>query len=204
MLYLVWAIHVQSLLCRKMAGVNEQIVQKIATRLQQAGVKEFHIDQYGIDARWDSSVDHAQLDRILKALNTERLPSPLLLLLGIVKVLLIGASVAVAVLLVRPKFIFADSVANSNDREKVCYETVDPHKLISKHELAAMLTIPEREPKDSVTQILGAPHCFLKPLELRKDALAVREAYPLEFDRNRWLIILSEGEEYAGYAILKQ
>jgi hypothetical protein len=49
-------------------------------------------------------------------------------------------------------------------------------------------------------QVVEKPYCKLQNIQVRKDATAQREAYPLAFDPETWLVVLYEGEEYAGYS----
>lgn len=82
---------------------------------------------------------------------------------------------------------------------EVCQEIVQSKSTLSREQLAKLLTIPERDQKSKVQGILKAPYCKLPKLEVRAGVNAEREAYPLEFDPQTWLVILYEGDEYAGY-----
>jgi len=61
------------------------------------------------------------------------------------------------------------------------------------------LAVPERDRKSKVEEILKQPYCQLPTLEVRAGIAAERVAYPLAFDPQSWLVILYEGDEYAGY-----
>jgi hypothetical protein len=39
----------------------------------------------------------------------------------------------------------------------------------------------------------------LASLQIRAGATSLREAYPLEFDPQTWLVLLYEGDQYTGY-----
>ncbi|MGF1499953.1 MAG: hypothetical protein ACFB8W_24465 [Elainellaceae cyanobacterium] len=80
-----------------------------------------------------------------------------------------------------------------------CQGDVQPEIQLSETQLAQVLTIPERGTKQQVRDILSEPFCALPDLEIRSGVKAEREAYPLAFDPNTWLVVLYEGEEYAGY-----
>ena len=82
---------------------------------------------------------------------------------------------------------------------EVCQEIVQSKAALSREQLAKLLTVPERDSKSKVQGILKAPYCKLPKLEVRAGVNAEREAYPLEFDPQTWLVILYEGNEYAGY-----
>lgn len=81
----------------------------------------------------------------------------------------------------------------------VCQGEVNSEVVLSREQLVQLLAVPERGTKQRVREILQTPYCQLPSLEVRAGVAAEREAYPLEFDPQTWLVILYEGEEYAGY-----
>jgi hypothetical protein len=91
--------------------------------------------------------------------------------------------------------IFTRSKTNRDE----CQGEVNAEVAISEKELAQVLTIPERSPKAKVREVLPAPYCTLPSLQIRAGATAEREMYPLNFDEKTRLIILYEGDEYAGF-----
>lgn len=80
-----------------------------------------------------------------------------------------------------------------------CAGEIQPDATISRDQLAAFLTISERDSKATVQNILQAPYCQLSSLEVRAGVPAERAVYRLAFDPQTWLVVLYEGEEYAGY-----
>lgn len=80
-----------------------------------------------------------------------------------------------------------------------CQEVVQPQAVLSRKQLAQLLTISEGDKKQKIQEIAKAPYCKLPDLQVRAGATAQREAYPLEFDPQTWLVVLYEGEQYAGY-----
>lgn len=82
-----------------------------------------------------------------------------------------------------------------------CQKVVQAEAKLSRDQLAKLLTIPEGDRKQKVRGILKDPYCELSNLQIRAGATAHREAYPMEFDPQTWLVILYEGEQYAGYRI---
>jgi hypothetical protein len=88
---------------------------------------------------------------------------------------------------------------NSN---AMCEEVVQSQSVLSRHELASLLKIPERDSKETVREIVNEPYCRLPSVEIRANVTAEREAYPLEFDPQTWFVILYEGDEYAGYSFV--
>lgn len=102
-------------------------------------------------------------------------------------------------LLLGPDRVFSSAVHKSNEH---CQEVIQPQAVISRTQLAQILTVPERDPKQRIQSIIAEPYCILPSVQIRAGTLALREAYPLEFDPETWLIILYEGDEYAGYRFL--
>ncbi len=82
----------------------------------------------------------------------------------------------------------------------VCQEVVQPDARLSRDDLSKLITIPERDPKTEVREVVREPYCLLPNIEVRAGQQAEREAYPLAFDPQTWVVLLYEGEEYAGYA----
>lgn len=80
-----------------------------------------------------------------------------------------------------------------------CQGEINRDVALSRAQLAQLLTIPERDAKQRVLDIVGAPFCSLQGLQVRAGVVAERQVYPLAFDPNTRLVILYEGDEYAGY-----
>lgn len=90
------------------------------------------------------------------------------------------------------------SEATATPREN-CTRIVQAEATLSREQLAQLLTIPERDPKERVRAVVAEPYCELPSLEVRSGVEAHREAYPLAFDPTIHLVILYENDEYAGY-----
>jgi hypothetical protein len=80
-----------------------------------------------------------------------------------------------------------------------CQGDIQNEIVLSREQLAQVLTIPERDARERVQEILAEPYCRLPNIEIRAGVAAEREAYPLAFDPQTWLVILYEGDEYAGF-----
>ena len=80
-----------------------------------------------------------------------------------------------------------------------CESIVQSDAKLSREQLASLLTIPERDTKARVRQVVEQPYCKLPELKVRSGVLAERESYPLAFDPKTQLVILYENDEYAGY-----
>ncbi|CAA9368639.1 hypothetical protein AVDCRST_MAG94-3952 [uncultured Leptolyngbya sp.] len=82
---------------------------------------------------------------------------------------------------------------------ELCQEVVQSQTKLSRQQLARLLTVPEGDKKQKVQEILKDPYCKLVDLQVRVGATAQREAYQLEFEPQTWLVVLYEGDQYAGY-----
>lgn len=80
-----------------------------------------------------------------------------------------------------------------------CKTIVQTEARLTREQLAELLTIPERDAKDRIRQVIAEPYCQLPAIHVRSGVSAEREAYPLAFDPDTQLVILYENDEYAGY-----
>ncbi|PZO20516.1 MAG: hypothetical protein DCF25_06500 [Leptolyngbya foveolarum] len=83
-------------------------------------------------------------------------------------------------------------------RESCETDVVETAKL-SREQLLAILSVPERDSKNRIREIVQAPYCQFAPINVRAGVEAQGEAYPLAFDPDVALVILYENDEYAGY-----
>jgi len=81
----------------------------------------------------------------------------------------------------------------------VCGEIVQPDVLVSQEQLNQLSEVPIYSPSDKVKKILKQPYCRLPALSIRTGALTEREAYPMAFDQQTFLVVLYEGKNYVGY-----
>ena len=91
--------------------------------------------------------------------------------------------------------------AQRTTRPENCAGAVNAQATISRDQLATFLTISERRPKAEVQDVLQTPYCQLSGLEVRAGVSAERAVYQLAFDPQTWLVVLFEGNEYAGYQL---
>lgn len=89
--------------------------------------------------------------------------------------------------------------AKTINQQADCNTVVSDAAKLSRAQLAQLLTIPERDAKTRVRQVVSEPYCQLPTLKVRSGVNAEREAYPLAFDPGTTLVILYENNEYAGY-----
>ncbi|WP_297075695.1 hypothetical protein [Thermoleptolyngbya sp. M55_K2018_002] len=112
-------------------------------------------------------------------------------------VLVGGMVIAMAGLLVDLRGMVSPVASGSH--HEACQGTVNQQVALSREQLAQLLTVPERDSRDRITQIAGAPYCQLQNIQVRAGVAAERQVYPLAFDPQTRLVILYEGNEYAGY-----
>ncbi len=106
-----------------------------------------------------------------------------------------GTFVALAGMLINPR-----DLLGAKAPDDPCQGAVKSGATLSRDRLTQLLTVSEGDRKDKVRSIIKEPYCRLAPLEVRTGVKSEREAYPLAFDPQTWLIVLYEGSEYRGYA----
>jgi hypothetical protein len=80
-----------------------------------------------------------------------------------------------------------------------CEKIVQSNAQLSREQLAKLLAVPERDPKEKVRGIVAEPYCSLPQLQVRSGVSSEREAYPMAWDPSVQIVILYENDEYAGY-----
>lgn len=114
-----------------------------------------------------------------------------------VKYVLAGGSVVAAFgMLADPSGVLS-SLSPVKD---VCQEVVQSRRVLSREELSRLLAIPEGSNREQVRQTLKQPYCKLQASNRIAGGTAQREAYPLAFDPQTWLVVLYEGDQYTGYS----
>lgn len=114
-----------------------------------------------------------------------------------VKYMLAGGSMIAALgLLVDPQGLLPKMAAAKDS----CQEVISEKAVLSREQLAQVLSVPERANKQAIRQVMKLPYCRLATIQPRAGTNADREAYPLAFDPKTWLVVLYEGDEYAGYS----
>jgi hypothetical protein len=113
-----------------------------------------------------------------------------------VKYMLAGGTVVAAFgLLVEPQALMAKLTPPSDN----CQQLIQPQAVLSRDRLSQLLTLPEQATQEKVRQVIQQPYCQLSPQSGQGNA-AKREAYPLAFDPQTWLIVTYEGDAYTGYS----
>ncbi|MBD1922727.1 hypothetical protein H6F77_16860 [Microcoleus sp. FACHB-831] len=101
-----------------------------------------------------------------------------------------------------PTLVIRERIPESN-RNPVCSEIVQPKAVLSREQLAQLMTVPERSARRKVQEIIKEPYCRLPSLSIRVGATTEREIYPLAFEPQTSLVILYEGETFVGYGFKK-
>lgn len=113
-----------------------------------------------------------------------------------------GAVATLVVAIVLPDQVSSEAIAQSN-----CLEVIQSGAEMSRGEISKLITLPTGSPKQTVRQAIAEPYCTL-PLEQNdskaefdseKSDSAEREAYPLAFDPEVWVVLNYESETYTGY-----
>ncbi|MBM0742309.1 hypothetical protein JOY44_11875 [Phormidium sp. CLA17] len=114
-----------------------------------------------------------------------------------VKYMLAGGSILAALGLLVDSQGLLPKMAGGKD---ICQQVIQEKAVLSRDQLTQVLSVPERANKQAIRQVMKLPYCRLSTIQPRAGMTAEREAYPLAFDPKTWLIVLYEGDEYAGYS----
>jgi hypothetical protein len=114
-----------------------------------------------------------------------------------VKYMLAGGSIIAALGLLADPLRLIPKMPSTKD---ICQEVIQEKAVLSRQQLAKILSVPERANKQAIRQVMQSPYCRLSMIRPRAGITAEREAYPLAFDPKTWLVVLYEGDEYAGYS----
>jgi hypothetical protein len=117
------------------------------------------------------------------------------------KVFWAGSSVAtLAVLAIVPGKGVSQSIANST-----CQQVVKSGAEISRSQLSSLLSIPEGASEEAVRQAINEPYCLLPVPDAKHQQKAephkvtTREAYPLAFDPQAWVVVNYNSGTYVDY-----
>ncbi len=118
-----------------------------------------------------------------------------------------GAVATLVVAIILPDQVSSEAIAQSN-----CLEVVQSGAEMSRDEISSLITLPVGSPKQSVRQAMSEPYCTLPTERADENAAAQnateaqtasssteREAYPLAFDPEVWIVLNYEAEKYTGY-----
>jgi len=84
-----------------------------------------------------------------------------------------------------------------------CQGVIQPQAVLSRDQLTALLNTtlqtPTTTPKQTIRAIAREPYCILPSLTLPPNEPVEREAYPLAFDPDTWIVLRYTGDAYAGF-----
>lgn len=114
------------------------------------------------------------------------------------KALWAGGSVAtLALLAVVPNQGNSKAISQSS-----CQAIVQSGAEVSRGQISQLLAVPEGSTQAAVRQVVDNPYCTLPNAVSAaggQPSTVTREAYPLAFDREAWLVVNYQSGEYAGY-----
>jgi hypothetical protein len=113
------------------------------------------------------------------------------------KVLWAGGLV-VALLAIVPFRVGSEAVDHAS-----CQAVIRSGAEISRGQISQLLAVPAGATPEAIRQVIKEPYCTLPPVEDAQtasvSAAETREAYPLAFDPEAWLVVNYKAGEYAGY-----
>jgi len=114
-----------------------------------------------------------------------------------IKYMLAGGTVVAALgLLVEPQALMAKLTTS----KEVCQRVIQSQAVLSRDRLSQLLTLPEQTKKEQVQQVIQQPYCQLPVVQEQGDRNTQRDAYPLAFDPQTWLIVTYNNDAYTGYS----
>ncbi len=115
------------------------------------------------------------------------------------KALWAGGSVATLALLA----VVPPSETSKVMSQSSCQAIVQSSAEISRGQISRLLAVPVGSAQAAVRQVVNEPYCRLPPGAGETDGQhtgpIAREAYPLAFDREAWLVVNYQAEAYVGY-----
>ncbi len=88
---------------------------------------------------------------------------------------------------------FSEAVAD------VCQQVVQTNAVLSREQLSQLLSVDLQANRDTVRQVIDQPYCVLNSGETPTGLPVEREAYPLAFDPQTWVVVQYEADSYVGY-----
>ena len=131
-----------------------------------------------------------------------------------------GAITLLAMATILPTQVSSQAIADNK-----CERVIRSGAEVSRSQLSSVLSIPEGSTKQSIQQVIAEPYCALPALsfsatsqdvsqakkadesadkndaktQLEDELMLEREAYPLAFDPEAWLVVTYHSGEYQGY-----
>jgi hypothetical protein len=111
-------------------------------------------------------------------------------------VLVGGSMLTLATLVVAPNL--GPLTASSGTADQ-CLQIDQPQAMLSRQQLQQLLNTPTQTSQTTLQAWLPTPYCRLAPAADAEGVTVDRQAYPLEFDPNTWLVVQYQGDRYQGY-----
>ena len=115
-----------------------------------------------------------------------------------------GSIAALALLVILPGGVGSQSVPQTD-----CLEVVRSGAEMSRGQLSQLIALPAGSSQEAVRQVTDVPYCVLpssaaaERAESKSDdpitQAGRREAYPLAFDPDTWVVVAYEANSYVGY-----
>lgn len=111
-----------------------------------------------------------------------------------------GSAVTLALLAIVPGPKTSQAIANST-----CQQVIKSGAEISRSQLSSLLAVPKGASPEAVRQVINEPYCLLPATNEGQAAkgapqkVATREAYPLAFDREAWVVVNYSSGTYVDY-----
>jgi len=119
-----------------------------------------------------------------------------------------GAITLLATATILPTQVSSQAIADSN-----CEQVITSGAEISRAQLSSLLTIPTSATRETVRQAVSTPYCTLPAISAEESTevstaptlnatapkTIEREAYPLAFDPEAWVVLNYSAGEYQGY-----
>ncbi|NJM97200.1 MAG: hypothetical protein HC800_08465 [Phormidesmis sp. RL_2_1] len=113
-----------------------------------------------------------------------------------------GSVATLALLVIAPARVGSQLVAQSS-----CQEVVQSGAEISRGQISQLLSVPIGSTREAVRQVVDTPYCLLPSATQEKAEYQVnettqaiaREAYPLAFDPEGWVVLNYQADKYMGY-----
>ena len=81
----------------------------------------------------------------------------------------------------------------------LCPSSASSQGKLTEQQVAKLLTVAEGDQRTRIRDIAREPACKLPSLQVRAGSIADREVYGLKFDPQTSIVVLYEGDQYAGY-----
>ena len=86
-----------------------------------------------------------------------------------------------------------------DSRSSNCTQIVQAKTALTREQLMQFLALPKGAKSSQILSLINAPYCKLAGVTSATGGMVDRQAYPLTFDPQTWMVVKYEGEQYVGY-----